>query len=313
MTEGPHIGGGDPQPRRSPPTEAEVKRLRAALAERGDAIRTRTSIELTFVDTLLRMGAAEGAGDVLDEYRSVLRAYTSDVEQLLAEQPSAGADEQPSAGADEAEPASPSDTVCAPGADDGPRARPLRRALVGALLSAVIAAAVLAPAWQGSDVGETRLAAAELAAREELAIARQRLAALQQAPAPERSVTAEARALHDQILALPGEALGREVVREQIRELLDLEHRALEDVAPHNPEALDLIDEIRAIRASLELDQPTDLPLQTELPTAPPVDPDAPPLPPTDAAQELELIPEADGVDRVRRDGAPPQGDRTDP
>jgi hypothetical protein len=258
-------GTASSAPPRSTPSDAEIGRFRDALAERGDAYRTRTAIELTFVDVLLRMGATEDAASVLDEYQSVLRAYSADVDLLLARSIADGDGDGDGADSTSREPTA--DVV------PEPRVRPLRRALVGALLSAVIAAAVIAPAWRDSDIDGARLASAELEAQEELTVARLRLSALQQAPAAERSVTEEARALHEQILALPDEALGREVVREQIRELLDLERAALEVVADANPEAHDLLDEIRAIRTSLRLDAPAAVLPTPATPTEEPTDP----------------------------------------
>jgi hypothetical protein len=320
MTEGPGARGANPDrgdavpgPSVHAPSEADVERFREQLTERGDAYRTRTSIELTFVDALLRMGAPDGAAQVLQEYETVLRAYSADVDELVAEStrtprvapPSPAPPVQPPAEplghayhaepADHAEPAEPAEKPAAPAV------RPLRRVLVGALLSAVIAAAVLAPPWQRSDSGDVGLASAELEAQEELAIARQRLSALQAAPAPEQSVTAEARALHDQILALPDDALRREVVREQIRELLDLERVALEEVAAQNPEALDLLGEIRAIRTSLALDGPVQDPAPVEVPTRLPVEPWAGDA---DDALPVPAVPERDPAVAERRGDA---------
>jgi hypothetical protein len=291
--------------RTAEPSAAAVDRLRDAVGGRTDALRARTGIDLTIVDALLRVGADRAAVEAISDYQRALRAYAADVDRAVA---GAAAEAEAEAviatiladgGLDLAAPASAASAPPAASVDAGdepdaagpraapPRSRPVRRALVGALTAAVVLGAALAtPGLRPSP--QAGLAAAELEAREELAVARERLSALQAAPSAAATVTAEARELHDRIFALSSTALEREVVREQIRELLDLEQVALEEVAPDEPLALELIEEIRAIRTSLDLDLP--LPARPEVP---PLD-----LPDVDARPDpgaLDLPAPADG------------------
>jgi hypothetical protein len=274
--------GDGPVPAPSPTATA---RLRDAVAQRTGDLRHRTEVDLTIAAALVEAGEDAAASDVIGEYQRVLRAWAQDLDRIVG---AAAAEREAEAVLDEAigepsdltEPAEVLDAAGPPPsatsrtdphrapAPHPPRRAGVRRVLSGALTAAVIAAAVLTPQLRAGSAS-TQLAAAEGEARAELDIARQRLSSLQEGPAAPQLVTAEARELHDRILALPPAALEREVVREQVRQLLDLERTALEEVAADSPDAVDLLDEIRAIRASLALDE-VRVPGSTPLPAAVP-------------------------------------------
>jgi hypothetical protein len=270
-------GRQGPGPGGSPSPQA-VQRLRRGVARRTEELRARTSSDLQLVDALVRAGAERAAAEALSDYERVLRAYAAELDRVVADAAVERAAEDAlvaTPGAAHDEPGAlvlplpvPEPPATAPSAapavaaeDEGaevvplPAARPgRRRSVAGALVAAMLAAAVVVPI---ARLPEGQLTSAEVEGRAELAQARQRLASLQSSPvvAPV-TVTAHARDLHDRIFALPDAALQHEEVRAELRELLDLEQRALEDVAPHEPEALDLLEELRAIRLTLALDLP---------------------------------------------------------
>jgi hypothetical protein len=291
------------------PSPAATDRLRAAVARRTGDLRNRAEVDLTIAGGLAEAGEPTAAAEVLVEYQRVLRAYAHDLEAVIGaaavereaewvlarsdrELRPEGAPPTPElAAGEEADPLVPAPA----------RRSAVRRALGGALTTAVIAAAVIVPNVRNAP--QTQLASVEHEARAELEVARQRLHALQSSPSAARAVTTEARELHDRIFALPKEALGREVVREQIRQLLDLEREALEQVLPEAPAAGGLLDEILAIRASLALDEGgpiaaaaqgpgTDVPAAPAPKLLPPPAQPSPELPGIRAADDAAIVPD---------------------
>lgn len=275
--------GSDPAAVQTP-SPAATDRLRDAMRRSTGELRRRTEADLGMADGLLRAGAQRAAAEALNDYQRVLRAHAAELERMVVdaavEREAEGvlADALDDAPA-EALPASDGAALPALGAgatraEDGPiregaeRASGVRRILSRALLAAVISAAVLVPNVRAGP--QSQVAAAEFEARQELDFARERLSGLQAGPAAAEAVTAEARELHDRIYGLSHAALEREVVREQIRQLLDLEHAALERLGDDASDAKGLLAEIQAIRTSLDLGDPVaDPPALLPLPSPP--------------------------------------------
>lgn len=323
-----------------------ARRLADAMSERTDAYRLRTSVELSLIDAMVQMGAEGAASAALDDYAQILKAYARDIESALAAATVEREAEQVVSSLSEAAeleaarevigtdrtadtvPARPVwlDAEGEDALDPAPGRtafRPVRRLVGSAVGAAAIALVLAVPAWRTPDDGP-QLTAAELSVQQDLMEARYRLAALSERPAPPREVTSEAAALHGQILALSDRTLEREVVRHELRLLLDTERQALEDVADRAPEARSLINEIHAIRRSLDLDEPgvpdpeptpdpdpdLEIPTGVELPE--PVD--APVDPPAEPPTAAEVAPEPPPDDRrpvlpAPKASAPPEVD----
>ena len=232
------------------PSAAATRRLAEQLSARSQVFRMRTAMDFTLIASLLRIGRPAAAERALDGHREALRIYAQDLGALVAE---AAAEREAEAALVEGElddlAALPEVAEPTPPAATG---RSPRRGLAGVLAAAALAvvgmvAPGLRPPVPVASDPEEALAAAQLAA------ARQRLANLQAAPAQPDDVIAEARELHDRILALPPDLLADQEVREQVDRILVDEQRTLNSLAPAHPESRALLEEVRALRATLDL------------------------------------------------------------
>ncbi len=214
---------------------AGVERLSRALRDRSETYGARLALDLALVAALLRAGRLAAARRALDEHRTSLLAYASELERALAD--AVVEREAETVVASVASVAS-----VAPAEVGVPRPpRRLRRSLASSLAAVALAAAIVAPQLRAppTDLG----ASVETAARRELIDARHRLADLQ--GAGDEVLAAEALAVHRRALALPPEVLAVPDVRVELVALLEEQVVVLAGVP--SPQAQELLAEVRAL------------------------------------------------------------------
>lgn len=260
-----------PAVRRAPtrpdgPSSGSVERLADNLRREGTAQRARLHHDLERVDSLLQAGEREQAAELLAEYEGVLRAYAAELERIVAQAvvvreaeaftAEAAADDDPSAPETEADTPEIVASDARDGHADDPRlplpGRVVLRTLAAAGTAVVVGLAALVPSIRtqppSADVDEILVVA------EQLTAARDRLLALSDEPSGAVQAAVAAHELHDHILGLHSQTLADDTIRAQIDEVLALEAQMLEELAERAPEIRRLLSEIRALRASLELD-----------------------------------------------------------
>ncbi|MGH8908754.1 MAG: hypothetical protein ACRD0K_20235 [Egibacteraceae bacterium] len=201
------------------PGDAAGERFRERLHARVERSRCQLGKELTVIEALVRMGELDGAAHALDDQRLALRALGAQLERVVA------------------------DAVGERAIERGAQARPHRRVPH----TAVIVLAGLA----GLGIAVSSVPYQQVSPIEDRT-AREWLARLRPTQADAPHVTTEARALHDQILALPDSALADERVRGEIQRLMAEQSNALARLHG-NPEADSLLAEARALSTTLNL------------------------------------------------------------
>jgi hypothetical protein len=302
---------------------------------RVEACRTELTDELAVIAALVRMGAIEPAAHALGDQRRAVHALTADLDDLIASAISADAADRALA-------------MRVRAAQEVRHAPAARLRLAGAIAAALLGLGAAIPVLRQQPVAQFEglrpvggTQTEDEQQREAMTLvhdARVRLAAIAPTTANADEVTAEARALHDQILALPDEALADKQLRREIHYLLLEQSEALRGLAG-DPEAASLLAEVRALSASLGL--PLDVvplpplpvdaaPLPEQPPELPPVPPPPPPPrpappPPSEPVKRLADQPgqgqqddrtldleRPRGMDRLRRDERPNEPPRLD-
>lgn len=259
-----------------PPEEAA--RLREGLHTRIEDRRRALETELTVIEALVRLGGLDAAAHALEDQRQTVRALGMDLKAVIAD----AVAEQSTERALDAWRGLPVPASASPKrgfADRGSWGRPrLALALVAAMLGLALMPGLREQSLSVFSGSPTREIRTDRAAWSEIHAARQRLASFEPTQADAEEVAAEARAVHDQILALPDRALASRALQAEIRDLLVEQSGALRGLQ-ENPDAKSLLAEVHALSATLGLELPE-----------PQVQPPAPaseiPLPPA-----LEQVP----------------------
>lgn len=223
--EGARVGGGGDWDR---PVEQ-------ALAERIGAYRRQLSIDLMVIDRLLDSGRPDAALTALEDQREALRVFVGDLQTVMGQ-----VAPRPARGRRGRVRTPPEPTATAGVA---------RRVVAVALAASALVWLVSLDPMRAAPAGPQLTAAQEHITHHELAQARQRLEQLQRVPG-EGELVEQARDLHDRLLSLPNAALVRADVRAQVEGILQREHETLLDRRAL-PQARVLLDEVRALRASL--------------------------------------------------------------
>ena len=244
---------GPPSPSTPSPTAAH--HLGKALSDRTARYHADLTLDLTMVETLLDLGEVRAAARALGDHRQALQAFSDGVETELSD----AVVEREAEDVLDHHTIDLTDAIRVPAASESSHSDHRgRQGLAGVLAAAAIAAAVVVPGLRPSPAEDVAMTADERSAAIQLAAARAQLAHLQRPGTAEVEVTAGARALHDQILALPAEALTHERVRGQVRALLEEESGALRDIVRSVPSARGLLEEVRALSTALGLDVDVD-------------------------------------------------------